>query len=47
MSWWTSYLLWERDPQSCWPLKLANKYFDEEYINKELERRYEWHESFE
>ena len=43
---WTSYLLWERDPQSYWPLELANKYFDEEYIDKELERRNQWRESF-
>lgn len=43
---WTSYLLWERDPQSYWPLKLANKYFDDQYIDEELKRRYEWHESF-
>lgn len=43
---WTSYLLWESDPQSYWPLKLANKYFSEEYIDKELERRNKWHESF-
>ena len=43
---WTSYLLWERDPQSEWPLKLADKYFDDKYIGEELKRRYEWQESF-
>lgn len=44
---WTSYLFWERDPQSDWPLKLADKYFDDPNIAKELKRRCEWHESFE
>ena len=43
---WTSYLFWERDPQSYWPLKLADKYFDDKYIGEELKRRYEWQESF-
>ena len=44
---WISYLLWERDPESYWPLKLADKYYDDEYIKEELKRRAEWHESFE
>lgn len=41
---WVDYLFWERDPQSYWPLKLANKYFDDQYIDEELKRRDEWQE---
>ena len=39
---WTNYLRWERDPASDWPLKLADKYFDDKYIKDELKRREEW-----
>lgn len=41
---WTEYLRWERDPASDWPLKLADKYFDDKYIKDELKRREEWHD---
>lgn len=42
---WTDYLMWERDPISYWPLKLANKYFDDKYIEEELKRRADWKEN--
>lgn len=42
---WTDYLMWERDPLSYWPLKLANKYFDDKYIEEELKRRADWKEN--
>lgn len=41
---WTNYLRWERDPASDWPLKLADKYFDNRYIKDELKRREEWYD---
>lgn len=44
---WTEYLFWERDPESDWPLKLADKYFDDSRIREELKRRDDWSESSE
>ena len=42
---WTDYLMWEVDPRSGLPLKLAAKYFDASYIRDELNRRKEWEEA--
>ena len=39
---WTDYLYWERDPQSWWPLKLVDKYFNDEYVKEEMARRKQW-----
>jgi len=43
---WVSYLFWERDPRSDWPLRLVDKYFNDEHVIEELKRRNAWHESF-
>ncbi len=39
---WTDYLMWEPDQDGCMPLKLVNKYYDDEEVRNELKRREEW-----
>lgn len=41
---WCEYLMWERDPDGMMPLKHVYKYFDDENVDKEMERRKRWHD---
>ena len=41
---WAEYLLWDRAPDSNYPLKLAHKYWDDPEIDDEIERRRKWEE---
>lgn len=41
---WWKYLMWERDPLSSLPLLHASKYFNDQYVNEEIERRVRWRE---
>lgn len=39
---WAEYLMWERAPDSEYPLKLAYKYWGDPDIDVEIERRRKW-----
>lgn len=44
---WWEFLMWERDPRSDLPLMIAHKYFDDKYIDEEVDRRNKWQEEIE
>lgn len=39
---WAEYLMWDRAPESWYPLKLVHKYYDIPEIDAEVERRRKW-----
>lgn len=39
---WAEYLMWDRAPDSEYPLKLAHKYYNIPEIDVEIERRRKW-----
>lgn len=39
---WAEYLMWDRAPDSGYPLLLAHKYYDIPEIDAEIERRRKW-----
>lgn len=39
---WFEYLMWEREPDSSLPLMHVYKYYSDEKIDKEIERRKKW-----
>ena len=45
-SWW-EYLMWERDPRSDMPLRHICKYFNNDEVAKEMDRRRKWEEEME
>ena len=44
---WVEYLLWERAPGTCYPLKLMYKYYEDPEIDAELARRLAWERGIE
>lgn len=43
-SWW-EYLMWEPDPESGLPMMHVRKYYNDKYVDDEVERREKWRES--
>lgn len=39
---WAEYLMWDRAPDSEYPLKLVHKYYNDPEIDAEIERRRKW-----
>lgn len=44
---WWEYLMWERDPRSDMPLVLSCKYYSDDKVDEEIDRRAKWREKIE